>query len=154
MPKLAKIIKDKSIESIIEKLLLLLWVLLVPFILWFKDFLSNISQNFSKEFLLIVSLMLLSTSVLLFSRVIRLRKRLKNDLIQAVGVYWDKNLNTYCPSCKKLLSNYAFYLIGSKYVPGFKCISCNDVIHMSDDEKIFLKIEEAREIVKDLFNKG
>ena len=32
----------------------------------------------------------------------------------------DGNKSQYCPSCKKPLSNYGYYIAGTKYRPGLK----------------------------------
>lgn len=106
-----------------------------------------------KTILLILPLVILLLLLLALSYIIILRKKIKGELKQALGVYWDKELNPYCPACKSILSNYAFHRSGSKYFPGFKCIKCKDIIHLSGETKMFIEISEAKEVVKNLFNK-
>ena len=106
-----------------------------------------------KATLLLLLLSLILLLLLSVSYIVYLNKKLKNKLRQALGVYWDKEFNPYCPSCKNLLGNYAFYTAGTKMRPGFKCISCSDVVRMSDGENMFLALEEAKEIIKIKFNK-
>jgi hypothetical protein len=74
---------------------------------------------------------------------------LANKLFSICGVYWDKDFNPHCPSCQKLLSNYAFYVTDASHSsPGFLCVNCKNVIRLSDSEKIFMNIDEAKEKAK------
>ena len=114
-----------------------------------KILVENVPQTILL-FLLLSLLMLLVASTLY---IISLRKKIKSGLKQALNVYWDKDLNTYCPSCKKLLSNYGFYQLGLKNHPGFKCVNCKEIITMSDGKEIFMSLAEAKEIAQNLFNK-
>jgi hypothetical protein len=45
------------------------------------------------------------------------------------GVYWDKQKNPHCPSCKKPISGYASYQFHGK---GYYCKPCNKVYPLTD----------------------
>ena len=141
---------SNSIKSLVVICLSALGVVLVSV---YNPLVDLYFANVPKSILLLLPLSLLLLLILSVSYIFYLRKKLKVELKQALGVYWDKELNPYCPSCKKLLGNYAYYEAGRKHSPGYKCINCNDVIRISDGEKMFLGIGEAREIVKNLFAK-
>ena len=104
----------------------------------------------TKYWLANIMLILLAIIIVLLSYILILHY--KHRLKFILGAYWDKELNPYCPSCKKPLSNYGHYSAGRKNFPGLKCIGCKEVIRLSDGNKICLTIEEAKEIVKKLFN--
>jgi len=40
------------------------------------------------------------------------------------GLYWDKDLNPYCPVCQSPLGAYGDYMTGR----GFNCIKCNEIV--------------------------
>jgi hypothetical protein len=72
----------------------------------------------------------------------------------ALGVYWDRKYYPYCPSCKKPLSNYAFYqTYGNHRSPGFKCINCKEIVRMSNGADMFLSIEQAKAVVENILIK-
>gem|GEM_PF-6458563 len=103
-----------------------------------------------KSIVIILPLLLLLSLILAVSYIIILRKKLNDKLVSCCGVYWDKNLNVYCPSCQKLLGNYAYY----NNKPAFRCINCNKVINLSDEEKRFMTLDEAKEKVKRLTSRS
>ncbi len=77
----------------------------------------------------------------------------KPKTFYACGVLWDGQFNPLCPSCGKPLGNYAFYLTRNrKSRPGCKCFSCDIVVRFSDEEKIFMTLEEAKERARLLFS--
>lgn len=45
------------------------------------------------------------------------------------GVYWDKQKNPHCPSCKRPLSRYGEYHLSGT---GYFCKACNEVIPLAD----------------------
>lgn len=45
------------------------------------------------------------------------------------GVYWDKQKNPHCPSCKKPISAYDSYQFHGK---GYYCKPCNQVFPLTD----------------------
>lgn len=148
-----KIVIEAASNSIKSLVVICLSALGVVLISVFNPLAEILNENVPKSILLLLPLSLLLLLLLSVLYIFYLHKKLKIELKQALGVYWDKNLNTYCPSCKKLLSNYAYYEAGIKNYPGFKCINCKDVIRISDGKNVFLNLEEAKEIVKNLFEK-
>ena len=148
-----KIVIETSSNSIKSLVVICLSALSVVLISVYNPLAEIYFSKVPKSILLLLPLSLLLLLILSVSYIVYLRKKLRIELKQALGVYWDRDLNPYCPSCKKLLSNYAYYEAGRKHLPGFKRINCKDVVRLSEGEKMFLSIEEARDIVKSLFNK-
>lgn len=139
----------KTTSSLIVTLITSLLSILVVIFLAIKDPLSQIIySNVPKTILLLTPFILLILFIFSILYINHLRKKLKKNLFSAFGVYWDKNLIPYCPSCKTILSNYGFYSGGRKNYPGFICIKCDSVIRLSDVEKIFMSYEEAKEKLK------
>lgn len=82
---------------------------------------------------------------------VRLKKRIdsfkknKVELKKYFGLLWDDDLNAHCPSCKNLLPNYAYYSYSrGKSVPGFKCITCDAILFMSDETQIHITLDDAK----------
>jgi hypothetical protein len=145
----------KSLQKAIQNSLSLLSgeFLLVTglFLVFLRDSVASWMQDNQAKYWLANSIVfLISITIVLFSYILILHY--KHRLKFSLGAYWDKELNPYCPSCKKPLSNYGLYSAGRKNYPGLKCIECKEVIRLSDGNKICLTIEGAQEIVKKLFN--
>ena len=110
-----------------------------------------IEENVPTSTLTAFILILFVSLVLSILYAVSLKKKSKLNLKKALGLYWDKELNAYCSSCKTLLSNYAFYQTIKNYEPGFKCIGCGKIIHLSDENNSFYRLENAKIIVKEVF---
>ena len=52
-----------------------------------------------------------------------------DDLRLKYGIYWDKQKNPHCPSCKKPISGYNSYQFSGK---GYYCKPCNKVFPLTD----------------------
>ena len=114
-----KIVIETASNSIKSLVVICLSALGVVLISVYNPLAEIYSAKVSKSIQLLLPLSLLLLLLISVSYIIHLRKKLKIELKQALGVYWDKELNVYCPSCKKLLSNYAYYEAGRKFSPGF-----------------------------------
>lgn len=55
-------------------------------------------------------------------------KKDKNALKLKYGIFWDKEKNPYCPSCKKPGVIYTIYTRGG----GYHCIPCDKVFLLKD----------------------
>lgn len=64
----------------------------------------------------------------------------KDELRLKYGIYWDKNKNPHCPSCKKPLSAFGDYGTSGK---GYFCKSCSKVIPLTDAFGNGIKTETA-----------
>ncbi|WP_303852671.1 hypothetical protein [Seleniivibrio woodruffii] len=98
-----------------------------------------IVDYFSKESLLVFIMMLLLLVFILLVLVYVLRK---TDMVLKYGIFWDKNNNPHCPSCKIPLNIYGEYTIGN----GFYCESCKAVYPMADRGFEF-SVSKARKIM-------
>lgn len=122
--------------------------MLVSFWLAIRDPLADIvTSKVPKSIVITIPSLLLLSLILALSYIFYLRKKLKVKLFIAFGVYWDNDLNPYCSSCQKLLSNYAYYgrSVNFKGHPGFKCFNCDKTVHLSDEKNIFITIEGAKD---------
>lgn len=145
----------KVTSSLIVSVVTFLVTITIVILISIYDPLKNILEQYVSISVLIILLLILIIFLLLSSTYIfYLRKQLKPHLIITFGVYWDNKCNPYCPSCKTLLTNYAFYSSGHRYLPGMKCISCDKVISFSDESDLFHKLDEAKQIVQDIFDKN
>ena len=52
----------------------------------------------------------------------------KGKFILKYGIYWDKNKNPYCPSCKTPLAAYGRYTLGL----GYYCRACRKEFPLAD----------------------
>lgn len=126
MSKIWEIIRDKSIESIIEKLIFLLWLLIVPTVIWFRDYALSILQFIPKVLLLLLSLLFLSLTLLTTAYIIRLNKKIKNPLNDyqfdsQTGFYKNKKTNElFCSPC--LLKNVPAQL--KEFEDYWRCTNC------------------------------
>ena len=59
------------------------------------------------------------------------------------GVYWDREKNPYCPSCKSPLSGYSEYHEGN----GFMCSQCDKIILLMAKDGSNLPYRQAMEIL-------
>ena len=144
----------KVTSNIIVSLVTFLVTIAIVILISIYDPLKNIlAQYLSISVLIVLLLILIILLGLSITYISFLRKQLKPSLIIVFGIYWDKKCNPYCPSCKTLLTNYAFYSSGNRHLPGMKCISCDKVIHFSDEFDLFHKLGEARKIVQEIFDK-
>lgn len=129
-------------------------ILIIVLISIYDPFTKILQKYISFSILIVLLLVLFVALILSLIYIIYLKKKLKPSLIKSLGVYWDEELNPYCPSCKTLLSNYAYYGNGSKHHPGMKCIACDKLIQFSDESKIFYELGEARSIVQGIIKKN
>lgn len=120
----------------------------------YDPFKKLLEQYVSITILALMIFFLIISLIIGLFYIFHLKRQLKPNLILALGVYWDKKVNPYCPSCKTLLSNYGFYDTGSRRHPGMKCIKCNIVIHFSDETKIFYELKEAKQFVQAVLEKN
>ncbi len=74
---------------------------------------------------------------------------IKPELKLALGAFWDKEFNPYCPKCKTPLTNYVPRPINKGFGWSFECITCKNPIFLFEGEKKNLKIEEAIQILKE-----
>lgn len=131
MSKVWEIIRDKSIESVIEKLIFLLWLLIVPTVIWFGDYALKILQFIPKELLLLLSLFFLSLTSIAIAYIIRLRKKIKDPLSDYLfnsqtGFYKNKSTNElFCSTC--LLKNVPAQL--KEFDDYWCCVYCNHRYH-------------------------
>lgn len=144
-----KIVIETASNSIKSLVVICLSALGVVLISVYNPLAEMYFAKVPKTILLLLPLSLLLLLLLSVSYIIFLRKKLKINLHRALGAYWDNQLNTYCPSCKNLLTNYAFYETIRNYEPGYKCIHCKETVHLSDGSKCFLSYEEAVNIIKE-----
>ncbi|MCQ8128891.1 hypothetical protein [Methylomonas rivi] len=63
----------------------------------------------------------------------------KDNIKLKFGIYWDKDNNPLCPSCKLPVS-YGKYAIGGT---GYRCFSCTKTFPLTDDVGNRLKPEQA-----------
>ena len=154
MSKFTEELRTISIKEILTILVSSLVTVLVTIGIAIRDPLENIVlQNVPKSILVLLPILLLLLLILAVSYIFFLRKKLTNKLFSACGVYWDKYFNPHCPACQKLLGNYGSYEIRTHdFVKGFFCISCKNVILLSDGDKTGMNIDEAKEKAKALYN--
>lgn len=147
MAKIIDQLKTISITTILTVLVSGLVTMLVTIWLSIRDPMADIViSTVPKSVVVILPLLLLSSLILAVSYIFYLRNKLKDKLFISFGIYWDNNLNPYCPTCQKLLSNYALYKDASGHSrPGLFCINCKHVVRISDGETIFMAIDEAKD---------
>ena len=65
------------------------------------------------------------------------------------GVKWTKDLVPHCPSCAAALTSYGHYDTGYGFSSawGFKCVKCNALIVMNDDEGSNLELKQAKQLL-------
>lgn len=123
---------DKLIEGIKEKAITGVIVGISIFFLWglreltkglYEKIEPIVIDHLGKRELLITLIMLIA--IIIFLSIILLKKK---DMKLQYGIYWDKDKNPHCPSCKKPLGSYGEYQLGS----GFYCQSCNTIQPMSN----------------------
>ena len=108
-----KIIIETTSSSIKSLVIISLSALGVVLLEVYNPLAEIYSSKVSITIQLLLPLSLLLLLILSISYNYHLYKTLKNKLEFSCGIYWDKYLNPYCPSCKKNLGNYAFYNIGN-----------------------------------------
>ncbi len=60
------------------------------------------------------------------------------------GIYWDKEKNPHCPSCKTPVSNYGEFNFGDW---GYLCNVCKSVFNLADASGNPIKPEDARRML-------
>jgi len=152
--KITEELKIGTTKELLAILVPALVTMLVTVWISIQDPLADIVlEKVPRSVLVLLPIVMLLLLALAGLYIFHLRRKLKPKLRIALGVYWDRELNPYCPSCQKLLGNYAFYPAGlKKGSPGFKCVSCKEIIRLSGDEKIFMTFDEARDYLKRTIN--
>lgn len=135
------------IVSIIISIITIVFFIIISI---YDPFKKLVEENIPVSSLIIIIFILLISLISSIMYVGSLKKKLSQKLKSILGVYWDKELNIYCPSCKSMLTNYAFYDTGRKHEPGIKCIKCNQILHFSDEKKRFYDLGEAKQIVRSI----
>ncbi|MBZ4187216.1 hypothetical protein K7B09_12880 [Thermomonas sp. RSS23] len=122
--KLKDTLADRAAEAIASSLTVVLaWAAyqIAPAIL------PAIEDVVSKRFLL--ALLATSSALNVIFFVATWYSSKSDDLRLKYGVYWDKQKNPHCPSCKKPISGYASYQFHGK---GYYCKPCNKVFPLTD----------------------
>ena len=138
---------------IVSAIISLISIAVVIFISIYDPFKKIVEETIPASTLIILILILFVSLIVSILYTVSLKKKAKLNLKKALGIYWDKELNAYCPSCQTLLSNYAFYQTVKNYEPGFKCISCDKIIHFGDEVEPFYRLEDAKKLVREMFEK-
>lgn len=143
-------IKKISLTAIITILITSILTTIVTAWIAVQDPLSElVLENVPKSIIILLPLLLLVLLVIALVYIYLIKKKDKLNLFKGLGVYWDSDYNPHCPHCKSLLSNYANYETGfNKYKPGYKCINCKVIIHLSDGSNKFLTYNEAITLIK------
>lgn len=111
---------------------------LAPSAAWLGDYLQKLGLQIEYLSKLEVRLLLVLSvlSINLFSLVISLVRSINcqseihsNNLKLKYAIYWDKNNNPHCPSCKSPAVRYEINPRGGK---GYYCRQCKDVFPMVD----------------------
>jgi hypothetical protein len=143
-------LKAKAKEHTLSLLVALIGLLLgaiwaaVPSEIWGK-----VSEAIPKRALWsVIGLLVLG----LFSEsayILLLRKRLAEKMTTKFGVKWTKDLVPHCPSCSAALTSYGQYDTGFAFssVWGFKCVKCDALIVMNDDEGNTLELKAAKQLL-------
>lgn len=53
----------------------------------------------------------------------------RGQFVLKYGIYWDRNCNPHCPSCKIPVAAYGSYQVGGK---GYYCKPCKKVFNLAD----------------------
>jgi hypothetical protein len=128
---------SEIIKYLLTSLLTLLFA--VPILLakeLIPSLLELIEYTLSKKALLLLVSLLFAITVILISYLTYLKTFFK--LKAKFGVYWDKNKNAYCRSCKDLLGAYEKH----NHEEGFYCIKCDRTICLQDEEK-YISLNQA-----------
>jgi len=102
----------------------------------------HISVVSNKPSYILRILLSIPTSAALVLAYFLLHNRSKNkradihlQLLPKFGIYWDKDKQAYCPSCKTLLSDYRPFVHASgKTSYLYHCIKCDKMIPLTDGE--------------------
>lgn len=153
-------LKEKAEEHTISGLFAL--IVLLSLIVWGavpSEVWDRVSEVTPKRALWALTGLQLIAAILASAYIYNLRKQRKKiqaenvrlqDLIDnpprvfRFGVYWDKDLIPYCPSCLKPLTNYGNWQYGGW---GFNCVSCKDTVRMHNDEGRVLELAEAKRLL-------
>ncbi|WP_265821230.1 hypothetical protein [Geovibrio ferrireducens] len=144
--------KDKFIEQFKERIVSIILAPVSIFFLWSLQQLTNglyekmepiILEHISKR-LLGVAVIMEAVMIIILLFVVYILKPKGMSLKYAI--YWDKDKNPHCPSCKKPLNSYDDYGISGI---GFYCNSCN-LVHPMSKKGIYLTISEARKIMDNM----
>lgn len=121
-------LKDKITERAAEGIAASLTVLLVWAALQISPVvLPAIEAVVSKQILLAL---LVSSIVLNFIFALIVWFSSKSDVLRLkYGVYWDRQKNPHCPSCKKPISDYNDYGLSGT---GYNCRPCRQIFPLTD----------------------
>jgi hypothetical protein len=143
-------LKEKAEEHIVSVLLgliVLLFLIIwraVPSELW-----DRLLQIVPKQVLWAVLGLLFIASILEFAYIRVLRKEAAGKMKARFGVLWSKDLVPHCPSCLSTLTSYGQYSTshGFSSVWGFRCVKCDALIVMADDEGNALELKNAKQLL-------
>lgn len=141
-------IKDKGQEHVVEGIFALVLLLLgviwaaVPSEVW-----GRVSGVTPKRVLWAAIGLLVLGLFLETAYVAHLRRKLK--LKPRFGVLWNRELVPHCPSCSSLLTGYGQYstAYGFGNIWAFKCVKCDELIKMTDDEGSIVELKEAKRVL-------
>ncbi len=126
--------------ALITLLSLIVWGA-VPSSAWDK-----VSEVTPKRALWALLGLLAIAAILECAYIVELRRRLKLKLKPRFGVYWDRELTPYCPSCSKVLV-YIKDSAAFSHVWGFKCVQCSTFIPLNDDDGRPIEITDAKRLL-------
>jgi len=84
---------------------------------------SPISHKLLTVIILLILIIILTLPFYIYSAI-------HTKLFPRFGIYWDIKKNQYCPTCKKLLSDYNDE---NPVDPHFNCSHCKIKIHLHDE---------------------
>jgi hypothetical protein len=155
-----KVLLTEPLKQLIGRLFASLSPLLIALIPQVRN---KIQDSIPFSLLLVVAFIeltiilgLLTLVVYLNSQKKNLEKQIESIPISRFGVYWDKQQNPLCPSCKSLLNLntlYRAYVAGmSPPDPKLYCLQCKKYVDLSDDNGILLTLMEAKKKLSESVN--
>jgi len=148
--ELKKTILEATASELTKKaialLLLLISTLVVALVPQVRD---HILPVLPKPLLAILIGISLSLNLVLLFVAVHFRKslNLSRKLTPRFGILWSQDQVAHCPACSKPLGHYGEYAVGNWKRMGFQCLSCRQVVLMSNDEGRILELLEAKKLL-------
>ena len=140
-------LKKYKMPSIVSGSLIFLGGLAVRYHNHVTHLYSNLELTEKMQALGIVLLLLVIFGLLAWC--ITLIKSLNEqpNLYSRFGIYWDKEGNSYCPSCRKMTSNVEWKTYVNKQAKALYCPICKSRYVLTDKNGEIVHFPDAKQIV-------
>jgi len=140
-------LKKYKMPSIVSGFLIFLGGLVIRYHNLVTQLYSNLKLTEKAQALVIAILLLVIIGLIAWCIVLVKSLNKQPNLYSRFGIYWDKEGNSYCPSCRKMTSNVEWKTYINQQAKALYCPSCDNRYVLTDKNGEIVHFPDAKRIV-------